>query len=310
MRIAKTFGVRTATPKEVRRKFILVFEGEKTEYQYFKGIDEYKAEIGISGLVDIKQLLRSAREKSTSNPKRVIQQLIKHLKETVASGMSCDSLIKRICDFIFYDLEITEDSIFSPKVIHDDLLAFSEQTIGLSPESIITDVNALLGKFEDPFKATYNVENAAEQIKAYLANSEVIFDKNFDKVCIIVDRDRQSFKADQYDYVVDQCQIHGFDLFVSNPCFEFWLLLHYAEIDKLDRPTLLANPKVTTKKSFTEKMLSERLQGYKKNDLKFDKIKGGIDLAIEQEKQFCQELVGLRNELGSNVGLLIGEMRR
>lgn len=289
MRIEKTFGVRTIVPKEIKKKFFLVFEGEKTEYQYFKGVNEYKEELKISALVEIKPLMRSVGHENISNPKRIVQQLIKHITETIESGISCESIIERICDYLFHELGVSENSIVNSKVIISGLMGLSKDKFGLSPESIVTNINAILTVYEDYLKTQYNIENSAELIAEYIKNSEIVFDKEYDKVCIIVDRDKQSFKSEQYDYVIEQCKKHQFDFYVSNPCFEFWLLLHYPDVDKLDEQAILENKKVTSKKKLTEKLLSERLIGYKKNSLKFECIKDKIGFAINQEKIFVRQ---------------------
>lgn len=41
----------------------------------------------------------------------------------------------------------------------------------------------------------------------------------------------------------------------------------------------------------------------------FNKLKGGIDLAIEQEKSLEQDVLRIATEIGSNVGFLIERMR-
>ena len=70
----------------------------------------------------------------------------------------------------------------------------------------------------------------------------------------IIDRDRESFvsssKNNQYKYVVEKCEEMGFGLYVTNPCFEFWLLLHFDKVFELDRDKLLENPKVTAKRRY------------------------------------------------------------
>lgn len=311
MRVAKQFGVRTIVPKETKRKFFLVFEGEKTEYQYFEGVNSNKAELNISALVEIKPLMRSTGHETTSNPKRIIQLLIKHMTETIESGISCELIIERICDYLFYELEISENSIVNSKTITDGLTELSKSKFGLVPESIVTDVNIILIEFEQHLKTKYNIEHSAELIAEYIKNSEVVFDKDFDKVCIIVDRDKQSFKAEQYDYVREQCLKHQFDFYVSNPCFEFWLLLHYPDADKLDKQAIWENRRVrvNSKKKLTEKLLAEKLIGYKKNSLNFECIKDKIDLAIEQEKNFCEDIEKLKTDLGTNIGLLMTLMK-
>lgn len=41
----------------------------------------------------------------------------------------------------------------------------------------------------------------------------------------------------------------------------------------------------------------------------FNKLKGGIDLAIEQERALEQDILRMTTEIGSNVGVLIEQMR-
>lgn len=312
MRIPKKFGERTTVQKETKRKFILVFEGEKTEYQYFDGISKYKEKLDINSLVEIKALMRSAGQENISNPKRIVEMLIQHLEGTLGNGISFKLLNEKICDFIIDELEISKDSILNVDVIIEDLKEFTEQELKISPEEEISNVKYVLKNIETYLKRKYSIEKTAEQIAEYIKKTEELFDREIDKICIIVDRDKQSFKSEQYDYVLEQCRANGFYLFVSNPCFEFWLLLHYSGIGNIDERKLLKNQRVGSRnsKKYAEHMLAQKLIGYNKNALNFEKIKDGIDLAIEQEKQFCENIEKLKCELGTNVGLLITEMKK
>ncbi len=55
MRESKTFGTRSVASKskEALKKYILVFEGYKTEPIYFKEVNALREQIGISSLVEI-----------------------------------------------------------------------------------------------------------------------------------------------------------------------------------------------------------------------------------------------------------------
>jgi len=310
MRIAKQFGVRTQEPIEAKRKFFLVFEGEKTEFQYFSGVNAHKAELGISALIEIKLLMRSTGHESTSNPKRIIQLLVRHMTETVENGITCGLLIEKICDYLFYELGLSENSILNPRTVADGLKRLSQKRFGLASDSVVSDVNAVLAEYEEYLKKKYNIENSAGTIAEYIKGSEVVFDKDYDRVCIIVDRDRQSFRADQYDYVLEQCREHGFDLFVSNPCFEFWLLLHFPIAGHIDRKAALQNKRTSSRKNYVEALLSDYMDGYKKNAVNFSILKDRVSLAVEQEKLFCEDIEGLKTKLGTNVGRLIALMRK
>jgi hypothetical protein len=310
MRIVKEFGVRTQASAKAKRKFFLVFEGEKTEVQYFTGVNAHKTELGISALIEIKLLMRSTGHEGTSNPKRIIQLLIKHMTETIDNGITCGLLIEKICDYLFYELDISETSMINPKSVTEGLGKVSKKRFGLEPHSVVTDINAVLDEYELYLKKKYNIENSAETISEYIKSSEVVFDKDYDRVCIVVDRDRQSFTADQYDYVLEQCRRHGFDLFVSNPCFEFWLLLHFPGAGRIDRKAVLRNRRTSSRKNYVEALLSNHMNGYRKNAVNFSILKDRVNLAVEQEKLFCEDIEGLKTKLGTNVGRLITLMQK
>lgn len=137
--------------------------------------------------------------------------------------------------------------------------------------------------------------------------------EGFDKICLIVDRDRESFistpENNQYDYVVSMCMKKNFGLYITNPCFEFWLLLHFDEVFELDWDKLLENPKVTAKRRYTEQELHRIWPGYGKGSYKAEEVVKYIDRAIENEKEFCEDVVMLKNKVGSNLGNLIKEMK-
>lgn len=100
-----------------------------------------------------------------------------------------------------------------------------------------------------------------------------------------------------------------FGLYVTNPCFEFWLLLHFDEVFELDREKLLNNPKVTAKRRYVEQELRRIWPGYKKSSYKAEELVKYIDHAIHNEKEFCEDVAELEKSIGSNIGKLIIDMR-
>ena len=94
---------------------------------------------------------------------------------------------------------------------------------------------------------------------------------------------------------------------LSNPTFEFWLLLHITSIENYDPEKLLANPKLTkrAKKRYLETLLAELTGGYNKNKLKFDKFEPGIADAITRAKQLPVDNKILMNNLGTSVCILV-----
>ena len=61
--------------------------------------------------------------------------------------------------------------------------------------------------------------------------------------------------------------------------------------------------------SFASNLFSEISGVNHKSGSFFNKLKGGIDLAVEQEKALEQDILRMAIENGSNVGVLIKQMR-
>ena len=115
---------------------------------------------------------------------------------------------------------------------------------------------------------------------------------------------------------------------LTNSCFEFWLLLHFDEVFDLDQDKLLENPKitanrryveqnkllenpkVTAKRRYVEQELRKILPGYGKGSYRAMEVIKHIDKAIENEKKFCEDVVMLKDKVGSNLGCLIEELKK
>lgn len=124
---------------------------------------------------------------------------------------------------------------------------------------------------------------------------------------MVVDRDKQNVSKDQLNEIVEKCRIEGYNLALSNPTFEFWLLLHLTSIEFYDKELLLSNPKdtVKSKKRYLEKELSTLLGGYNKNKLHFEKFEKGIMDAVSRAKKLPVDNLTIIEELGTSVCLLI-----
>lgn len=139
------------------------------------------------------------------------------------------------------------------------------------------------------------------------------YDPSIDEIWVVFDRDPKTFFEDQYKYVLENCEEHRINIGFTNPNFEFWLLLHLPDINQYAEATLLANEKVGGKSSkrFVEKELSSRLEnGYNKKDIQFKRFLPNIDLAIDQEKLFKQNVQDIFNNVGSNIGILISKIKQ
>ena len=177
----------------------------------------------------------------------------------------------------------------------------------------VDDINNVCNLICEELQKEYQIEHIISNISNIIKEGGLTYAEGFDKICLIVDRDRESFVSvpenDQYAYVVERCKEKDFGLYVTNPCFEFWLLLHFDKVFEVDKNKLLENPKVTANRRYTEQELRRIWPGYKKSSYRAEELVREIDKAIENEKQFCEDIVSLKNSVGSNLGKLIENMR-
>lgn len=85
-----------------------------------------------------------------------------------------------------------------------------------------------------------------------------------DEFWMIIDRDQ--WRLDEW---VEKCYAEeNFHIALSNPCFEFWLLLHLFDLNDFDPAQLLENKKLGRKRRFLDHYLDQHLpKGYKKNKI-------------------------------------------
>ena len=110
---------------------------------------------------------------------------------------------------------------------------------------------------------------------------------------------------------MSECIERTYKLYISNPTFEFWLLLHFKEALDYDRTLLLKNPKKTVKSEmrYLETLSNDFLSGYKKGTYDVNVLIVKIEIAFEQEKEFYEDLHALKDDLGANIGTLLSEFQ-
>ena len=219
MRISQPYGLRyneEENSQEPKKKFFIACEGEKTEYQYFKGVMQCRYEIGINPLIEVIP--------------------IKHDRNT-----------------------------------------------GSNPRNI------------------YN------EAKEAIDESESLFLEG-DELCIIADRDKKSFTPEQFDFLKEKHLAREIRFVLSNPCFEFWLLLHLDDCKSIDRAELLENRK-SGSRNYVSTLLKERLGGYNKKRIHFIScFKDHIEDAIKNAKNFETDIVNLDTRPGTNICFLLEDM--
>ena len=312
MREKRKFAERTRISKEDRtiKKYFLVFEGNRTEEIYFNAINELKDKIGINPLIEIISIERTYTEEGWSNPKKILEQLLKDLGEIENGKISYKTLVDKIIEIIMEDEKISSKilkEISSEKMIEN--IKNDIESLDNIVENVEEDCEFLLNMIiKKLFLTIEEIPNILETVLKNIENKQITYSEDIDKMCLIVDRDKKSFKEEQYNYVKEECKKKNFKLYVTNPCFEFWLLLHFDEVHLINKEELLENKRASSKVRFVESELKKYFP-YNKNKYNAELLIEKIDLAIENEKKFCENIEELKDKLGSNIGLLIKELK-
>lgn len=190
---SSAFARKDETEKiEPKRMVFLSVEGDQTERTYFQNLNDYLD----TQLIQI-EVLRHRRGDGYSDPKYVIELLEEYID--VRQG-----------DLIPKEL---------PK-------AFTEKYSKDFIQEYIAGDSRLTKKERKQFSEDLIKIGIDIKYRQYLQ----AFRKDEDYFAIVLDRDRGSHSKQLMQECLDKCNQEGYGCFVTNPCFEFWLLLHLCDV--------------------------------------------------------------------------------
>ena len=210
----------------------------------------------------------------------------------------------------FQDYGVLENNRPLAKSYWTTLLQICEEKLGVSLEEKVGNLQKACETIFDTLKEESKLENIVADIPRVINNSALTYSEEIDKICLIVDRDKDSFTSAQYDYVVEQCENKNYGIYITNPCFEFWLLMHFDDVKELDQELLLENPKVSAERRYCEQELRKRIPKYSKSKYDAIGLVRNVEKAIRNESLYCENEKELKNTIGSNVGILIRELQK
>ncbi len=276
-----------ATLNYAQKKF-LIFEGSKTEVLYF---DEFSSAPIFSKKNSI-ELIQFEREK--------FEECNSHINWLITST-----------NFIFKNNNGIKEKIYGFFSWMNSL------DYPLSLNDIIDFINlyslndATELEIFDQLRKEYKMKEQWDKYSLYkdtLYDETASYDEKDDEIYIIIDRDKETVFLEQYNIAVEQCKNYNYKLIVTNPCFEFWLLLHLApRLSKAQKSLLLEN-EGHGNKSYSYKLLKEYDKNYTKNNFDFNFYEDKIISALKNLENYKQDLESLKDELGSNMNELIGPL--
>ena len=263
--------------QSIKRVVFLSVEGEVTERRYFEFVRESRETLGIKSVVEIHVLRRGD---SSSSPEKVVELLENYLE--VRNNNDFLAEVDKL-ELKHYDKEFIHKYLEAPDTID---VKEKRQFEGFLKEEQL-DLTYLL--FLNKFKGSDNGEN--------------------DVFGIVIDRDAGNHSPENMARIFDECDEKGYRCFLTNPRFEFWLLLHVADVkskypDELEKMLDFNDETV-------DKHLLEKTGGGKKIQRKtFDTyFLPNIDTAIERANGLCTSRNELLDQLGSTLGELFELLR-
>lgn len=262
------------------KRVFLSVEGNVTEKEYFDGLSKNRVKIGINVKVDV-EVLRRGKKDTNSAPQQVIELLEEYIR---LREQNEDDILE----------EISEQ--FKEQFSLDFIKQFLEE-----PDKLPKKQKNLFAT--ELKKIGYDI-NYRKYLKKY--NDEL------DEFAVLIDRDMQTHSESNMLECIMYCRDNGYKCYIANPCFEFWLLMHLADIEaefgeQLDK--ILENKKVSEHHTFVSKEVSNRAH-HGKSGLNFArKYLPNIDKAIIQAKKFPSDEYKLVDSIGCNLWKLIEELK-
>lgn len=273
--VRKNSGIR-----EPRRIFIIFTEGVETEQRYFEELSKSEK---VKKNIQIKVLNRWKEHSGRSNQFQVVDDI----REFIFQATKIDDKDKS--NFESYFKQIVDGC--------------NIQTL----LNITNKIPKLIQKYPNLISEEENIQN-----QLFALATITTYDSNYDKICIIIDRDMNSFSKEQYQDTVKLSEDNNFILGITNPCFEFFLLMHIYDISDISNDDILENKK-EQEKTLMERILDKCLKegigtSFKKRNYDVKYFIENIDKGIENSKLYQFENHKLINEVGTSVFTILDEI--
>lgn len=262
------------------KRVFLSVEGNVTEKEYFDGLSKNRVKIGINAKVDV-EVLRRGKKDTNSAPQQVIELLEEYVR---LREQNEDDILQ----------EVSEQ--FKEQFSLDFIKQFLE-----TPDKLPKKQRNLFAT--ELKKIGYDI-NYRKYLKKY--NNER------DEFAVLIDRDMQTHSESNMSECIKYCRNNGYKCYIANPCFEFWLLMHLADIeaefgDQLDK--IKENKKVSEQHTFVSREVSNRAHHGKSGISFARKYLPYMDKAVIQAKKFPDDEYKLVDSIGCNLWRLIEELK-
>lgn len=260
----------------VKRLFFLSVEGARTEKSYFDNLNRVLKELGVDNATI---------------------HVLNHPNDGLSSPQDVYALLEDC-----HDLRHDENPLPFP-ALEQIKREFSETEI----ERLLADDSEMplekVSLFRE-FLLKLGINIGYRKYLKAMPSSD-------DRFAIVFDRDRESHSRDCIEDVISKCSRRSFICRLTNPCFEFWLLMHLVDIKTLASPEqrgrIAVNVRVSKNHTYVSRLVSEIARHAKYiSTAVFDRFyKCNLQKAMETASAFASRNEDIMNDIGTSIPVLL-----
>ena len=279
--------------REINRKYFFALEGVSTEVDYIKGLIKDKKPNSYSFY-----FYRNKKCSESSNIYKMLDSILNYVNYNDEFNLMYEDLIN-----IIIEVCNKENYVLSEKKLKSKIESYlSKINKNIHDEIDKSEIDNII-KYLDKSNLFNNMSSLIrENDLINLIKKRSTFDSLNDQIIVIGDRDKESFTTIQYDLVLSIIEHKNIKLIITNPCIEFWFLLHHSDCLDIDKSNWYEKDAA----KYVLKTLKTFDTSYRKNHFDVEKYILNTNIAILNLKNYETDIFELKNNLGSNMNELIG----
>lgn len=301
IKTSEKFYERKSQVSEPRSKHFIIFEGTKSEQIYFDAFLK-KHEV----ITNVFFFLRDKEKEGWTNPQKIMELLISVINGNEKISFTYDTIFDNFYDYINQYVTTITKKTMKNKYISEVRKHGEDQHNPIDIGKLNLIINDLIYNYLEKYKVGDIFHD--ESILKELIEEQSTFDKDIDKIYLVVDRDKKSFTEEQYMDTLERAKENDVQFYVINPCFEFWLLLHFKNCSEYSKKQLIENDYVNSNNTFVYEELKKCDSSYTKSRFNADLYIDKITTAIENSKIYETDITLLKDNVGTNLLLLFNEL--
>lgn len=288
---------RPSNTKEVNTRYFFALEGEQTEKIYLEALLKYYNKENLTAFNYYRE---------SSNVSKIIDEVQEIIEGSKKISITYKDLSKKLYLALLEGLDFFTKKEDEVESLITRYLSKSRKKI--EDEVDMNEISNLLAKIDKSklLGNVYDVINEDEFIKKI--ERENVFDPEIDSIIVVGDRDRGSFTEEQYDHVLDVIKTKKITLIMTNPCIEFWFLLHHTDCKEGIEMSDWNSINNAGSKVYNE--LKKFDPRYTKRNIDTDLYIALTDTAVEHAKYYPSDIKMLKDNVGTNFETLIKMIKR